>query len=117
MRSLREIARMSVSHFAESAPMMGLRAGGYFRAASELIEDTYVLAVGPQAQSLADAASRRAPLRFCAPVFGDMRPDVQRLGPGLYVVAGNDIRGPMEVIQAIELLGKTLASPSLAPRP
>ena len=113
---LRQIARMSVSHFAETAPAMGLKAGGYFRAANELIEDTYVLACGPRAQELADGVLRRTPVRFSAPVFGDVRADIQRRGAGLYVVSGKDVRGPLEIAEAVEMLSETISGFQPMPR-
>lgn len=105
---LLRLARLSVSYFAESAPAVGLKAGGYYRAAIELVEDTYVLAAGPQAQELADAIHRRMPTQFSAPAFGDVRLDIQRRGPGLYVVSGTDVRGPFEVAEAAATLQESL---------
>jgi len=94
-RRLSDLARAGVGHFADVAPRLGVASGGYFRAALELYEDTYALAVGPDAQRLSDELLQRVPARFVAAAYGAVRPDVQKRPPGVYVVSGKAIEGPL----------------------
>lgn len=98
--SLLSLARAGVGHFAVVAGRLGVSAGGYYRAALELFEDTYALAVGPEAQRLSDELLRLAPSRFIAPAFGRVRPDVQARSAGLYVVSGTSVQGPFTPAEA-----------------
>lgn len=114
---LSERARESVSHFAATAPRLGLLAGGYFRAALGVSEDTYVITTGPRSQELADEVVRLAPMRFAAPAYGDIRTDVQKRGNGVFVVAGKAIEGPMSPLEAsVRLRAGALASPLVPTR-
>lgn len=116
---LSERARESASHFSDSAPRLGVLAGGYYRAALGVSEDTYVITTGPDALALADEVNRLAPMRFVAPAYGSVRPDVQDRGEGVFFVSGTSVQGPLTPREAsAHLRQAALATPPTpAPRP
>lgn len=65
----------------------------------------YALAVGPGAVADATATARLAPGALAAPIVGDLRPKLQQLDPGVYVVDGPVRTGPLSPARAAELLG------------
>jgi len=93
----------AVNRFAAIATIDPVATAGYLGATTEAVDETYAVTVGPNAQEMADELFRAVPTRLIAPAFGPVRPDLQRRGPGIYVLNGT-IQGPLTAEQAIRLL-------------
>jgi uncharacterized protein YyaL (SSP411 family) len=90
----------------------GPQAAGYFCAAAEVFDPAFAMAVGPDAQELADALTRRAPARLVAAALGPVRPDLQSRPPGIYLL-GHGTVGPLTLEEARQRLSAVYA---LGPR-
>lgn len=97
---LRQVANGATSGYATIVPALDLFASGYFCAATAVFDDTFVVTCGPNAQPLADAMAANLPTRLVVPAFGDIRHDLQKKGPGIYIVRGLSSIGPLTVAQA-----------------
>ncbi len=104
-----ELAQKSVSLLSDLASVGGSTTGGFFCAAADALDGMYAIAVGPRATDFANILCRRVPSRFIAPALGGLRTDIQRLGPGIYIV-GSTVDGPYSVEQAAQRLPMTLIS-------
>lgn len=90
------------THFAEAASKLGPKAGGYMAAALQVMNDTHVIAVGPNAQEQSNAVARRFPALLVAPAYDIVRPDLQTKKSGLYVIRFGRAEGPFSVQQTID---------------
>lgn len=99
-KTFREFAGASTNLFGPSATQLGLNAAGFFSAARQVFDDEFFISVGPKAQEWADKMAQLSPFRLSIAAFGDIRPDVRALGPGVYLVRGETIRGPFTPDQA-----------------
>lgn len=100
-----EAATDTVSRYGEFMDVLGLGAAGYFAAAIPVLHDGHAFAAGPNAVELANALFRKLPTRLIAPAIGPVRPDIQKKSPGIYVVRGAEIVGPLSVDEAASELG------------
>jgi uncharacterized protein YyaL (SSP411 family) len=82
-------------------------AAGYFAAALMAQDDRFAIAVGRHAQELSDELFSRVPTRMVAPAYGPVRPDLQKRAPGIYIVSGASVTGPLTVDQAVANLPAT----------
>jgi len=105
----RKIANGATGGYGVPAGLLGQFGAGFFCAATSVFDDAFVVAAGPQAQALADKVATRVPTRLSVPAFADVRKDVQALGPGVYVVRGMQIEGPLTADQAIAKLSPYFA--------
>ncbi len=103
-RDLQHRAFTAMSRFAGVTGSFSPTAGGYFTASLLGQDDRYAIAVGPHAQQLSDQLFSKVPTRFVAPAFGKIRRDLQRRAPGIYILRGPDVYGPLTVAQAAETL-------------
>lgn len=76
---------------------VGPSGSGIMVATLPLIDDAHAVAVGPGAISLSAALLRRVPTRLVSPALGPVRPDLQKRDPGLYIVSGTEVTGPLTV--------------------
>jgi len=95
-----------VRQFMATAPTLGVAGCGFYCSALELSEDSYAVAVGPEAGSVADKLQRLAPTRLVAPAFGPVRADLQAREPGIYVVRKGSTSGPVDVATAAKMLSR-----------
>lgn len=92
----------------QPAEDLGVSAAGFDSDSAVLADDEYAIAVGPQAQQLADALYGLRPLRFVAAAFGPVRPDLRDKATGVYIVGGGKPLGPFSVAEAASRLSPTL---------
>lgn len=76
---------------------VGPAGAGIMAATLPLIDDAHALAVGPGAINLSASLLRRVPTRLVSPALGPVRPDLQKRDPGVYIVSGAEVRGPLTV--------------------
>ena len=107
---LRRAADQSVIAFTVAARNQGYRAAGYFAACQSVFDDAYFVSTGPYAQELADKVARLHPARLSFAAFGDVRLDIQDRGPGVYIVKGILVEGPMSAADAAAKVPVTLGS-------
>jgi uncharacterized protein YyaL (SSP411 family) len=93
-------ANEALGSYGSAAFSLKERGAAFFSAARRAIEDDFFVTVGPKSQELADAVIKRQPFRLCVPAFGDIRPDIQARGSGVYVVRGENVRGPFDADEA-----------------
>lgn len=86
----------------------GARVGSFFCSAAITADPAYAIAVGPNAQALADSMLRQAPTRLVAAAYGMVHPDLQKRPAGIYVIDGKKTVGPLRVEEAAKLLKPTL---------
>jgi len=106
-RNLIQLAKESTYLFSDIANAGGPDTAGFFCAAAEVMDDRYAVAVGPRAKDLSALLYRRIPTRFIAPALGGLRPDIQKRGPGIYLI-GKSVEGPFSVEEAAQRLPTTL---------
>ncbi len=97
-----------IHRFAGITNSTGSQVSGFYCAAAEALDRTYVLTVGPQAVPLAAAVVHRVPLRLVAPAVGPIHREMQRRHPGAYVVSPHKVTGPLVPEQVESLVGATL---------
>jgi len=107
-QELQRAAYDAVSLFSDVAPAGGANAGGYFAAAASVQDDAFAVAVGPNAVAIANTLAPRLPNRLVAPALGEVRRDLQTRPPGIYVVRGTAVTGPLSSDQAVKALAATL---------
>jgi len=105
-KRLHAFAIAALGQFGGVCNGLGPWAAGFYCSAAEMADTGYAVAVGSQAD--ADALQRMRPVRFIGRAEGAIRPDLVHRGPGVYVVHGALIQGPMSPIQAAKLLGPQL---------
>ena len=74
-----------------------IQTAGYFGASMYHMDDRYALAVGPDAVRQATLLARLRPTRLVAPVVGQVRGDLRKAVPGIYVVSSGKTEGPFSV--------------------
>jgi len=82
---------------------------GYFLASLRVRADRVLLTVGPDARALAARLAYRDASLAVFPLTGDRRPDVQAMGPGIYVARADSVLGPISMSQAVGLLNAASA--------
>lgn len=101
---LEKTAYDCIARFSGFAVDGGAEVGGYFAAAANVQDDTYAVAVGANAMDLSAKLFQLAPTRLVAPAIGDVRADLRKRPPGLYIVRGTAVVGPFDVkVAATEL--------------
>ncbi len=108
--TLSQTALDGVSRYAGLSDRIAFFGSGYFCAALSLVDDAYAVTVGPNAINLANRLYAKVPTRLISPAVGDVRPDLQRKAPGIYVISGSSIQGPFSVDQAAGALPRALGS-------
>jgi uncharacterized protein YyaL (SSP411 family) len=93
------------------ARALGPRGAGFFLAAQSVIDTEFFVSVGPRAQEWADKLMESHPFRLSLAAFGETRADIRSKGPGVYVVRGEVVQGPMTPDEASKIV-----SPFLGPR-
>lgn len=93
-------ANTMLARFSAIAQTSSPRVAGFYNAALDVMDNRYAIAVGPQAQELADSLQQKVPTRFIAPAFGPVRQDLQSRPPGIYVIHGKEVRGPFTLGEA-----------------
>ena len=106
--SLLETASRAARQYGGIANELGIHSSGMFCAAAMLQDDTHAIAVGPNSQALSDQLFRLTPQHFVGQAFGPLRPDLQKRAPGIYIVRGDDVKGPFDAGQAAVTLGSSL---------
>jgi uncharacterized protein YyaL (SSP411 family) len=110
-RAMRREALTTVLRYQELAATGSSQTAGILRAALECADGRYAVATGPRAVLLADALARRRPTRFIFPALGDVRGDLARRKPGLYVLSDRgQIEGPFGIADAAAKLPLALRS-------
>jgi uncharacterized protein YyaL (SSP411 family) len=100
----RQCAMSAFFQYGFSSEQFPVSFAGFFSAALTVGDDGHGVAVGPDALELASELARRTPTRLVFPAYGDVRQDLQSREPGIYVVRGGQIHGPLDVDQAAALL-------------
>jgi len=95
------------SRFSAIASDIGLAATGFFGASAAMEDEAYYVTVGNRATELALAMSAKSPFRLIVPAVGNVHPELQQRGPGVYVVRGGRAEGPLTVPQASQKLSPT----------
>ncbi len=91
---------------------IGPSSAGIMAATLPLIDDAHAIAVGPGAVGLSAALLRRVPTRLVSPALGPVRPDLQKRDPGLYIVNGSEVTGPLSVEAAAARLSPVYSTDS-----
>ncbi len=94
--------------FGSTAEELGLSVASYYLATLSVFDDTYAVAVGPDAVASANQLALRLPTRLVAPAVGLVRQDLQRRPAGIYVVRSKDVLGPLSVAEAAKEMGPVL---------
>ncbi|MBI5706863.1 MAG: thioredoxin domain-containing protein [Armatimonadetes bacterium] len=100
-----------VLQFGRLSERLALIGSAYFSASIGVLDDRYAVAVGPHSTDLACALSRKIPTRLCAPATGLVRRDLQKRKPGVYVIRGSSIAGPLTVDEAAVMLSPQFTLP------
>jgi uncharacterized protein YyaL (SSP411 family) len=87
---------------------MGVSAASFACACLALNDDNYAIAVGPDAQVLADQLYRTRPTKLVAAAIGPVRTDLANRKAGLYVIKGGIPAGPYSLQEAQTLLPASL---------
>lgn len=87
---------------------LGIPAVSFACASLDLVDDRYAVAIGPQAQQLADQLYRLRPTRLVAPAFGPVHAELLNRAPGIYVIAKGVVSGPFSASDAAEHLPAVL---------
>lgn len=98
--ALRQFAGAATGLYGEAAGRLGIKGAGFFNSARRVFDDGFFVSVGPRAQEWSDLLASSSPARLSIPAFGEIRPDVRKLGAGVYLVRGESIRGPFTPEQA-----------------
>jgi hypothetical protein len=69
-----------------------------------VLEDRCAIVVGPDALAVANQLAQLAPDSVVAPAFGEIRPVLQKRGPGIYVIEHSAAKGPLSIEEAAKLL-------------
>ncbi|MBX3119874.1 MAG: thioredoxin domain-containing protein [Fimbriimonadaceae bacterium] len=109
---LSQTAFNTMTRFAGLSEQIAFFGSGYFCASLGLMDDEHAITVGPQSVSLAKELFMRRPSRLVAPATGDVRPDLQKRKPGVYVISGDKVTGPMTVDQAVREMPARLRLPT-----
>jgi len=89
-------------------PEIGIASAGYMSSSARILDDRHAIVVGDDAVAQARELFSRVPTRLVAPAFGDVRVDLQRRKPGVYLVDGSSIVGPLTVDEAATQLPRAL---------
>lgn len=107
-QQLSQTAFNAMSRFASLSSRIAFFGSGYFCAALSFVDDAHAITVGPDSVKLANELYLSLPTRLVAPAIGDVRPDLQGRKPGIYMVAKDQVVGPLTVAQALEKLNPAL---------
>ncbi len=110
-RSMMSWAAQISNRFALIAGEGGPSVGGFFCASAELVDGTYAICVGPEAQELSSSLVRTVPTRFVAAAVGPIRVDLQDRPPGVYIV-DEGVTGPFSLQEAMQRLPVRLSLPA-----
>lgn len=105
--ALQKAGRKVIAYGAAIAQAGSTSTAGFLSASLEVFDGAYAISVGPNAADLASALSRRRPLRFVAAATGDVRSDLLKRGPGIYVIGPTGITGPVGIAEAAQRLPDT----------
>jgi uncharacterized protein len=108
---LLRIAYAATSLFAPVSTAAASPFSGYFCAVAALADDAHAFTVGRNAVAEANVLARRVPVRLVAPAIGPVRVDLQDRAPGVYIVRGGDLEGPLSVDEAAGRMGPTFRLP------
>jgi len=89
---------------AQPMASVGLSGVAFGCASADLVGDEYAIAVGPDAQQLADQLYALRPTRFVAAAFGPVRQDLANKAAGIYILRKGVPSGPFSVAQAASQL-------------
>ncbi len=95
-----DTATRALRKLSTAALRMGVRGAGFFAAASMVLEDRCAIVVGPDALTVANRLAQLAPDSIVAPAFGEIRPVLQKRGPGIYVIEHSVAKGPLSIDEA-----------------
>lgn len=107
----RQFPSRATARYGQIATLLGNRGSGFFLAAQGVFNDDCFVSVGAKAQEMADALAARQPFRLCFAAFGAIRSDIQRRGPGVYIVRGEQVQGPFTVEAATARVSPYLTPP------
>lgn len=96
------------SLFSDPCTALGIAAAGFACSTAQIADDRYAVAVGPQAQQLADRLFGLRPSRLVVAAYGPVRQDLQSKPAGLYVIRRGEPEGPFTVAEAAARLPLTL---------
>lgn len=94
----------AIAMFAAPASTIGLSSSGYYSASLFSLDPRYAICVGPDAVEVSNELYRRVPTRLVAPAVGSVRPDLQKRPPGIYVISGSSVEGPLTLADAVKRL-------------
>lgn len=106
--ALADGAYSAMRQYSGVLPQTGLLGAGILCAGMSLIDDQYAVAVGPNAVGDASALARRIPTRLVAPYDPSFKLPGIGAAPGVYLVSGTGVVGPMTVDQAAAQLPLSL---------
>lgn len=98
--ALRQFAGAATGLYGDAAGRLGVKGAGFFASARRVFDDGFFVSVGPRAQEWSDVMATLSPARLSIPAFGEIRSEVRKLGPGVYLVRGESVRGPFTPEQA-----------------
>lgn len=102
--ALLRMADATEGMLAQPVSTLGISAVSFAVASLSLVEDEYAIAVGPDAQRLADELYALRPTRFVAAAFGPVRTDLANKKPGIYVLNQGALSGPYSTAEAASRL-------------
>ncbi len=103
---LNQDAAAVLARFSTLAATLGPDAAGFAVAALGLLDDRHAVVVGPGCVERAARVYRRVPFRLVAPCLGPVRPDLSKAKPGIYVIEGTKVNGPLNEEQAVRVLSE-----------
>ena len=98
--ALLRIAYATQSLLSQPVGTLGVMSSSFAAASLTLDDDEYAIAVGPDAQSIADQLFAARPTRFIAAAFGPVRTDLAKNAAGIFIVTEGVPSGPMTLQQA-----------------
>jgi uncharacterized protein YyaL (SSP411 family) len=101
-RDLTRAAEDALSRFAPIAPALGQYAGGFYCSALRLEERRFAVVVGANAVEGALKLGSQCPATLVAPATGSVHAPGSK--PGVYVLDGDAVHGPMNPARAAEML-------------
>lgn len=99
---IRQFSSVATGLYGSTAAKLGLKGAGFFSSARRVFDDAFFVSVGPRAQEWADTVAGKSPARLSIAAFGEIRPDVRKLGPGVFIVRGELVKGPFTPEEAVE---------------
>lgn len=108
-RGFMRLAYTEASKFAKIAEGAGIYASAFQCASLRLTNEMHAFTVGDDAVDMANDLYRSVPVQLVAPAVGPVRPDMQSMRPGIYLVRESRIEGPLSVSDAARRLGSRLS--------